>query len=97
MRRRIVPRNTLTVLAMAAVVLFGVQALADPVRPPVMTKHQMIAKTLGCMRKRMSIDRVISYNEAAKACKDQLAKRSDGGRPDDARGDWVTLDSANRP
>jgi hypothetical protein len=33
-------------------------------------------KTVSCMKQRMSMDRSISYNAAAKACKDQISRQS---------------------
>jgi len=42
-------------LAMTSVAFAGLQAHADSVRLPTMSKHQMIVKTVGCMRKRMSM------------------------------------------
>jgi|SRR5579859_4444379 len=71
-RRTITPGNTLTMLAMASVMLAGTQARADAVRQPTMTRHQMVLKTVGCMRKRMSIDRAVSYNEALRTCRAQI-------------------------
>jgi len=64
-------------LAMTSVAFVGTQALAVSTNPPPTARRQMIAKTAACMRKRMSIDRVVSYNEAAKTCKDQLRKQGD--------------------
>ena len=65
--------RTLTMLAMASVAFPGAPALAG--RPPMTVKQQMIAKTIDCMRKRMSIDKVVSYNEAAKTCRNQASKQ----------------------
>jgi hypothetical protein len=65
-----------TMLAMTSVTFSGPRALADSVRQPTMTRHQLIVKTIDCMRKRMSIDRAVSYNEAAKTCRDQMSKQS---------------------
>lgn len=64
-------------LAMTTVAFAGPQAHADAVRQPTMSKHEIIVKTVGCMRKRMSIDRAVSYNEAARTCKAQIGKQSD--------------------
>jgi hypothetical protein len=75
------PWNGLQMLAMTALALSGAQALAGSVAQPSMTRHQMNVKTVGCMRKRMSIDRLVSYNEAAKACRDQIAKQNDNSPP----------------
>ncbi len=69
--------NGLTMIATAALALAAAQAAADTVRQPPMTRHQMNLKTVGCMRKRMAIDQRVSYNEAAKTCKDQITQQND--------------------
>ena len=63
-------------LAITSVAFAGAQALAVP-RPQPTAKQQMIAKTTACMRKRMSNDRAVSYNEAGKTCRDQLRRQRD--------------------
>ena len=68
-------------LAMASVAFAGTQARADAVRLSTMTNHQMMVKTVGCMRKRMSIDRRVSYNEALRTCKAQINNRNDHSSP----------------
>jgi hypothetical protein len=68
-------------LAMTCVAFAGPQTHADSVRLPTMSKHQMIVKTVGCMRKRMSMDRAVSYNEAARSCKAQINKLSGDSTP----------------
>jgi hypothetical protein len=68
-------------LAMTSAAFAGPQTRADSVRVPTMSKHQMIVKTVGCMRKRMSMDRAVSYNEAARTCKAQVNKLSDDSPP----------------
>jgi hypothetical protein len=68
-------------LAMAFVGLSGAQTSADSVRQPTMTRHQLVVKTLDCMRKLMSTDRVVSYNEASKTCRDQISKQGDRSAP----------------
>jgi hypothetical protein len=67
----------LTMLAMTSVAFPGAPALAASLRPPTTAKRQMIVKTIDCMRKRMAIDKVVSYNEAAKICRDQISKQRD--------------------
>jgi hypothetical protein len=42
-----------------------------------MSKRQMLAQIVGCMKKRMSANKNSSYNEAMKACKDQVKKEAD--------------------
>jgi phosphohistidine phosphatase SixA len=63
--------------AMAVVMLTAAQAIADDaVSQSTMRKRQMIAQVVNCMKKRMSVDREISYNAASKVCKDQLNNQS---------------------
>jgi hypothetical protein len=66
----------LTAIAMAALLLVGAQAIAVD----TLTKRQMLTQVIGCMKKRMAASRTISYNEAAKVCKDQL-KQTDSSSP----------------
>ncbi len=69
--------HVLTALAMTGL-LIGAQALAvDSTGQPTMSKRQLIAQMVGCMRKQMSANNTISYNEAMKACKDQISKQTD--------------------
>jgi hypothetical protein len=63
-------------LAIAAV-LAGTQASASDWKGQFATKHQIVAQVVDCMRKRMSNDRRISYNEAAKVCRTEVARRLD--------------------
>ena len=75
--RRILMKRVVMVVALAGVI-FGAQALAvDSTSQPTMSKRQMIAQMVGCMRKRMSANKNTSYNAAMKACKDQINKQSD--------------------
>ena len=67
-----------SVVAMTGVMLVGARALAvDSVSQSTMSKRQLIAQMVGCMRKQMSANNTISYNEAMKACKDQISKQTD--------------------
>jgi hypothetical protein len=68
---------TLTMLAMTSVAFPGGRSLAAPVPPTTTTRNQTIAKTIDCMRRRMSADKSVSYNEAAKTCRDQIRKQRD--------------------
>jgi hypothetical protein len=69
--------HVLTAIAMTGL-LIGAQALAvDSTGQPTMSKRQLIAQMVGCMRKQMSANNTISYNEAMKACKDQISKQTD--------------------
>jgi len=42
------------------------------------TKRQAAAMVVDCMKKRMSRDRLISYNDAAKLCKQEVSKQFEG-------------------
>ena len=44
-------------------------------------KRQTASLVNECMKKRMYSDRSISYNEASRACKDQVRKQRDTGAP----------------
>jgi ABC-type proline/glycine betaine transport system permease subunit len=68
---------TLTIAVMAGAALICAQALADPMSHSVSNKHQLIA----CMTKRMSASRSVSYNDAAKLCKDQLKAQNSSVTP----------------
>jgi hypothetical protein len=69
--------HVLTAIGMTGL-LIGAQALAvDSTGQPTMSKRQLIAQMVGCMRKQMSANNTISYNEAMKACKDQISKQTD--------------------
>jgi hypothetical protein len=39
------------------------------------TKRQLVSQVIDCMKKRMSSDRLISYNDAAKACKAEVKRQ----------------------
>jgi hypothetical protein len=76
--RRVPVNRIRTVIAMTGVIFVGAQAFAhDFINPPTMSKRQMIVQIVGCMKKRMSANKTISYNEAATACKDQIHKQRD--------------------
>jgi hypothetical protein len=95
-----IPRNGAAMLAMTAMACSGSQAVADS-RQPSITRHQLNVKTVGCMWKRMSVDRTVSYNEAAKTCKDQIAQQNDNRPPVAPRrrlpGALVAIDSPRNP
>jgi hypothetical protein len=65
---------------------------ADSLAQSTMTKRQMILRTVSCMKQRMSTDKTISYNAAAKACKDQI----DGQRGNSASGTLVASDDLQK-
>lgn len=70
--------RVLTVITIACVMLIGARARADDsVSHSTMSKRQLIAQMIGCMRKQMSASKTISYHEAMKACKDQINMQND--------------------
>ena len=91
---RIPMNRVLVVIAMAGAVFWGAQALAvDSIRQPTMSKRQMVVQIVGCMKKRMSTSKTISYNETAKACKEQINKQSDNS----ISGTLVASDTPGKP
>jgi hypothetical protein len=80
-------------IAMAGAVVVSTQAAAgDWKGQPVASKRQMISQVIDCMRKRMGSDRLISYNEAAKRCKDEVTHRLDAANT----GPLVAADSQGK-
>ncbi len=70
---RVVP-----IIAFTSVMFVGAQAHAvDSTSQSTMSKRQIIVQIVDCMKKRMSADKSRSYNEAMKACKDQINRESD--------------------
>ena len=63
------------------------------VNPSTMGRHQIAIQVSNCMKKRMSVDRAISYNAAAKVCTDHVISQSK--RP--ATGALVASDSPGKP
>ena len=83
--------RALTMITMAAVMLTAALAIADDaVRQSTISKRQMMAQVVNCMKKRMSASRTISYIEAAKACKEQL-------RQSESPGPLVAADTPAKP
>jgi hypothetical protein len=66
------------VIALSGAIVIGTRALAaDSISQPAMSKRQLLAQVVECMKKRMSANKNSSYNEAMKACKDRINKESD--------------------
>jgi hypothetical protein len=87
-------KHVVTAIALTGLIFVGMQALAvDSTSQPAMSKRQMIAQVVGCMRKRMSANKSSSYNDAMKACKDQIHKQSDNL----ASGALVASDTPPKP
>jgi hypothetical protein len=70
--------RVVTVIALSGVICLGPRAFAvDSISPSTMSKRQMLTQIVDCMKKRMSANKNSSYNEAMKACKDQIKKETD--------------------
>jgi hypothetical protein len=69
-----------TAIAMAGLLLVAAQAVAIDGGQPALTKRQMLTQVIGCMKKRMAASRTISYNDAAKVCKEQLKQSDNSSR-----------------
>lgn len=66
--------NRLTlILATAGAVVATSQAIASDWKgKPLAVKRQMVSQVISCMKRRMSSDRLISYNQASKLCREQV-------------------------
>jgi hypothetical protein len=83
-----------TAISITGLIFAGTQARAvDPASPSKSSKHQMVVQIVGCMKKRMSADRSSSFNEAMKACREQINKESDNLPP----GALVASDTPAKP
>ncbi len=65
--------RVLTVIAMTGMIFVAAHALAGNSRSQAAMNRRQVAE---CMSKRMSADKAISYNQAAKVCKDQAKKQN---------------------
>jgi hypothetical protein len=76
-------RRLTVILVMAGAVVATAPAFAsDWKAQPLAVKRQMVSQMISCMKKRMSNDRLISYNQASKECREtvegQLEKSTSG-------------------
>jgi hypothetical protein len=86
--------RVLTMIVMGVLILVGAPAIAvDAIGQSTVSKHQTTVQVANCMRKRMSADKVISYNAAAKVCKNQVNIQSNNS----ASVAVVASDSAAKP
>jgi len=67
-------KRVLTMITAAGVMLLGVQALAADLPSHAKNSRRQMA---GCVTKRMSASRTVSYNAAMKACKEQSKPQND--------------------
>jgi hypothetical protein len=82
------------VIVLTGVMFVGTRAHAvDSTNQSALSRRQMIVQMVDCMKKRMSADKSRSYNEAMKACKDQMNKES-GDVPSGA---LVASDTSAKP
>ena len=77
-----VKRLTLILAMTSAVAAVSPAVASDWKAQPPSVKRQMVSQMISCMKKRMSNDRLISYNQAAKSCREtvegQLEKSTSG-------------------
>ncbi len=86
--------RALTAIAMTGVIFVAAQALAvDSIGQPKKSKRQTTTRIVDCMKRRMSADKAISYNQSAKDCKDQINKQRD----DAMSGTLVASDTPAKP
>jgi hypothetical protein len=75
-------RLTLILATTSAVVAVSPAFASDWKAQPLAVKRQMVAQMISCMKKRMSSDRLVSYNQASKSCREtvegQLEKSTSG-------------------
>jgi hypothetical protein len=65
-------RLTLILTTASAVVATSSAFALDWKAQPLAVKRQMVSQVISCMKKRMSSDRLISYNQAAKFCRETV-------------------------
>ncbi len=66
-------------IVMIVALLAGTQAMsADGKGQSLSAKRHTVGQIIDCMKKRMSDDRSITYNAAAKVCKQQVLAQSEG-------------------
>jgi len=86
--------RVLTMIAIGVAIFVDTQAIAvDAIGQSTASKRQMIVQVVNCMKKRMSVDKEISYNAAAKVCKFQMNNQSNNSASVVA----VASDSATKP
>jgi hypothetical protein len=68
-------RLTLILATASAVVAASPAFASDWKGQPLAVKRQMVAQVIDCMKKRMSSDRLISYNQASKVCRETVDGR----------------------
>ena len=70
------------IIAMAGAILAASHASASDWKgQPPAVKRQIVMQMLACMKKRMYGDPLISYHQASKLCRDEVAGRLDKASP----------------
>jgi hypothetical protein len=68
----------LTVVAATCAISAPSQVFAgDPSQQTTMSKRQLVTQIVSCMKKRMAADKNSSYNEALKACNNEVKQEND--------------------
>jgi hypothetical protein len=69
--------RVLTMIAIGAVILVNAQAIAaDATSQSTVGRRQVLVQVVNCMKKRMSVNKELSYNAATKVCKNQVNNQS---------------------
>lgn len=71
--------HPLLMTMIAAGMLAGSTAYAAHAPHSFSAKRQAAVQIASCMKRRMTESRHISYNEAGRACRDEVFKQMDGG------------------
>ena len=66
-----------TIIMMAGL-LTAAPGLAADSGHSLYARRQFFTQVVSCMRKRMAVDKAISYNQAAKVCKEEVTRQGDG-------------------
>jgi hypothetical protein len=62
---------------------------------PLAVKRQMLSQMISCMKKRMSSDRLISYNQASKLCRETVRETVEGQLEKSTSGPLVAADTSD--
>ncbi len=74
--------SRLPIAMIAAASLAGTHAMSADWKPQAHSaRHQTVGQIIDCMKKHMVVDRSISYNDAAKVCKQQVLAQREGSSP----------------
>ena len=77
-------RLTLILATVSAVLAASHVLASDRKGQPPAAKHQIVVQMIACMKKRMNSDRLISYNQASKVCREQVRAQLEQAQLDKA-------------